>query len=263
MRSEPVESESLTESEKRLLVGLAGAVLVVLLIIVAVNVFSGGDDGDGDAAAPPDTPVTESGPAADAFGEGGGIVDTPTAMAPTSDAVVDSFERDALGGGPLRWSILSEGDWDVAPGTMTVAGVPETAAPLAVAEVPEDLEGDWTFSVTINSPATGMGLVWGVEDAQNYWELRANLDYAALVINHVKDGAPQQVKIIGPAGLSPGQRLSVQREGDTVTLASNEEPFFSLKDPSLADARTVGVVANSGSGVSYGAAAISKVDGSG
>lgn len=266
----PAADEAMTESEKRLLMVLGAGALVVLLVILAVNIFSGDDDADANSGTSETTAAAGEqqansdayGSSANAFGTDGGIVETPADLAPVSESLSDKFDRTELKGGPLTWSIVGQGDWGVSSGLLTVGAEPKSVSPKAVVEVPDSFEADWDFSVTLAQRANNVGLVWGIEDDQNYWEMRANLDFAAIVISHVKDGSAEQVRVIGPAGVGEGQRLSIQHQGDTVTLAGDGNAFISMSDPSLAEPRKVGVIASSGSDVSFSDVAVSKIDAS-
>ena len=245
--------ESLTPAEKRLLGGLALAGVVVLLIILAVNFF-GGDDTT-DEANPEATEVVS-----EAFGDGGGVVATPKALEPTGDPVADNLDRAELAGGPLDWSVLGAGTWAISDGAMVSSTASKDAQPMAVATVPDDLGDDWAFSISVDQPAQDAGLVWGVVDAENYWELRANQQYAAVVINRIEKGTVTQVKLLGPTGLVEGQRYTVQHLGDTITIAEGDTPFLSISDPSLAKPRKVGVIANTADEAAFTKPEVAKID---
>lgn len=256
--ADELEPEGLTPSEKRLLGGLAAAAAVVLVIIVAINVFSGGDPNDTGPAGEPGAAGAVDGPAKDPV-----IVPTVETMSATSEPVVDVFDRDALEGGALAWTVLGEGDWTVSDGKLLSGSEPEGVSPLAVIEVPEDFGADWAFSITVDKVGMFSGFVWGVEDDKNYWVMRANPAYAVVEIYHVQNGTPTQIKTLAPAGFGSGVRYSIQHEGDTVTVAAGGEPFVSLSDDSLTKPRKVGVIASTDAQAAFKLAEVANIEAAG
>ncbi|MCB1027838.1 MAG: hypothetical protein KDB24_08770 [Microthrixaceae bacterium] len=254
-----LEPEGLTQAEKRLLGGLAAAGLVILLIIVAVNLFSGDDAADPETAG---DPAAATG-AGDGPADGAAVVPTVESLSPTTGAVVDAFDRDGLDGGDLGWSVLGSGEWTVSDGTLRSGSEPEGVSPMVVTEVPEDFGADWAFSITVDQAGQSTGFVWGVEDENNYWEMRVNTEYAVVVFNQVTDGTPTQVKTLGPAGFGSGERYTIQHVGDTVTLAANGQPFVTLSDPSLEEPRQVGVIASTDAEGSFKLAEVANIEAAG
>lgn len=246
--------ERLTRAEKRLLIGLGAAGLVVLLIVLAINVF-GGDDGPN--AVEPGTAEN----AAEVFADGGGIVEAPAKLPPLGDPVVDDLDRPELDGGPLGWETLGDGSWSLDDGVMESSTEPDDASALAVATVPDDLGDDWAFSISVEKPAQNAGFAWAVEDADNYWELRSNQEYAAVVVNRVQDGKTTQVKIIGPSGLAEGQRFTVAHQGDTITIAESGAPFLAVSDESFTEPRKVGVIASTEASAGFTDPELAAIDG--
>ncbi len=248
------EPERLTTAEKRLLGGLAAAALVVLAVVLAFNFFSG-DDSDGTGGSGDDTAASDT-----TAVENPAVVPTVKALDTTTKPIVDAFDRSSLAGGKLGWTTLGEGDWTVSDGLLVSGNEPQGVSPLAVTEVPDGYGDNWAFSITVGEAGQATGLVWGVEDDQNYWEMRVNTEYAVVAFNHVQDGQPEPIKILGPAGLSPGERYTVQHVGDTVTLAANGAPFLTLTDESLATPRKVGVIASTDAPASFKLAEVASID---
>ena len=229
------DGEALTRAEKRLLIGLGIAGAVVVVIVLAIKML-GGDD---------DPTKAEQGTAENAPElSDGTIVEAPAVMSPTTDPVADDLARADLAGGPLDWALLGDGSWSVDDGVLRSSSEPADANPLAVVAVPDELGDGWAFSISVETPAQNAGFIWGVVDENNYWELRSNQQYAAVVINRVEDGETTQVKIIGPSGLAEGQRYTLAHQGETITIAEGGEPFLTVSDESLAKPRQVGVIAS-------------------
>ena len=217
------QDEALTSSEKRLLLGLAVAGAVILLVVVLVNFVGGGSSDD---SSPSADSAPSGQPDPKAFTGDGAIAATPSQLAPAATPVVDDLDRDTLKGGPLSWSVVGEGDWQPDNGELVTDTEPVGASPMAVVEMPAKFGEDWRFSIVVEKPSDNAGLVFGVEDAENYWELTFNSTYAAAAVNHVRDGESKGVQVIGPTEFGRGVSWQVQHEGDTVTLASEGEPFF-------------------------------------
>ena len=233
------QDEALTSSEKRLLLGLAVAGAVILLVVVLVNFVGGGSSDD---SSPSADSAPSGQPDPKAFTGDGAIAATPSQLAPAATPVVDDLDRDTLKGGPLSWSVVGEGDWQPDNGELVTDTEPVGASPMAVVEMPAKFGEDWRFSIVVEKPSDNAGLVFGVEDA-------------AAAVNHVRDGESKGVQVIGPTEFGRGVSWQVQHEGDTVTLASEGEPFFAVSDPSLEESRKVGVIATSGAPAAGRAAA--------
>ena len=253
------QDEALTSSEKRLLLGLAVAGAVILLVVVLVNFVGGGSSDD---SSPSADSAPSGQPDPKAFTGDGAIAATPSQLAPAATPVVDDLDRDTLKGGPLSWSVVGEGDWQVDNGELVTDTEPTGASPMAVVEMPAKFGEDWRFSIVVEKPSDNAGLVFGVEDAENYWELTFNSTYAAAAVNHVRDGESKGVQVIGPTEFGRGVSWQVQHEGDTVTLASEGEPFFAVSDPSLEESRKVGVIATSGAPATFSSPQIAALEGS-
>ena len=145
---------------------------------------------------------------------------------------------------------LELGD-DGADRVATAAPGSETAA-VAVMVPPPSLGARWDLFARVASPADNMGITWAVADADNYWEVRLATSNAAIVVNRVTDGQPQQLGLYGPAGVNPGDALHIQRVGDQVIVAVDDHILGSWAHPELADLRRAGVFAGSGGQGGFG-----------
>ena len=255
------DDDSLTPAEKRLLVILGIGGLVVLLIVLAVNMLSGDDKAEPSNQAEP-TETIAAGPDPGSFASGGGILDRPAATVPTNTPPVkDDLSRDSLTGGPLNWEALGSGSWQVQDNSMVVASEPEGATPLAVAEVPGDIGSSWQFSVVVVQPANGAGFVFGVQDAENFWEVKFNSDFAGAQVNHVVAGKPARATLIKLIALQEQATWTVQHVGEVVTLSVDGEPVLALSDPSLDQSRKVGVVASADAPAIFAAPQMAGLEG--
>ena len=232
------------------------AMVAVTALIVAALVITNATAGD-DVSIAPDTWF-----APDAQDQGAApveAIESPQAVIarldpPGEPALVDRFDRDRIDGGDLEWTTLA-GDWtlgdDGADRVATAAPGSETAA-VAVMVPPPSLGARWDLFARVASPADNMGITWAVADADNYWEVRLATSNAAIVVNRVTDGQPQQLGLYGPAGVNPGDALHIQRVGDQVIVAVDDHILGSWAHPELADLRRAGIFAGSGGQGGFG-----------
>ncbi len=233
------------------------AMVAVTAVIVAALVITNASAGD-DVSLAPDTRIAPAAP--DQGATPVEAIESPQAVIarldpPGEPALLDRFDRDRIDGGDLGWTTLA-GDWtldnDNDDGADDGAARVASAAPgsdgaaVAVMVPPPSLGARWDLFARVASPADNMGLTWAVADADNYWEVRLATSNAAIVVNRVTDGQPQQLGLYGPAGVNPGDALHIQRVGDQVIVAVDDHILGSWAHPELADLRRAGIFAGSG-----------------
>ena len=228
---------------ERLLMSAMVIVAVVACAIMVTDHGSSGSSGDGDATKEVGSERDPDDPAATAVVA---AVSTDEELRPTDDRpVIDAFERTELDGGKLGWATIT-GSWrivaDAPAGRLSASPTSDDAARGVF--VPPDALGDsWELAAKVGLPAPNMGLLWAVEDASNYWEVRLLPDNAAIVVNQTVEGQIHQVALFGPLGLTPGDSLRIQRNGDSVLVAVDETVLGAWTHPDLADRRRAGVFA--------------------
>ena len=208
--------------------------VAVTAVIVAALVITNASAGD-DVSLAPDTRIDPAAP--DRGVAPVEPIGSPQAVIarldpPGEPALLDRFDRDRIDGGDggdLGWTTLA-GDWTLG----------------------DDDAEDGDDGARVARPADNMGITWAVADADNYWEVRLATSNAAIVVNRVTDGQPQQLGLYGPAGVNPGDALHIQRVGDQVIVAVDDHILGSWAHPELADLRRAGVFAGSGGQGGFG-----------
>lgn len=256
---------------ERLLMSGMVIVAVVACVVMLIDHRSPGGSGDqGDLAdlaalaeladgeeAPP-----KSDPDAPAADPAVAAASVSIELRPAGEPVfIDVFDRPELEGGDLGWATIT-GSWrivaDEPAGTLSADPTSDGAA-RGVFVPPAELDDSWELVANVGLPAANMGLVWAVEDAANYWEVRLIPNSAAIVVNQTVEGQTRQVALFGPVGLNPGDGLRIQRDDDSVLLAVGDAVLGAWTHPDLADRRRAGVFAGPDGG-GFGSVLVAGLD---
>ena len=177
-------------------------------------------------------------------------------------AATANFDADAIGTAPKGWTITmtgrGESKWTVekdatAPSQANVLRQSGKATyPLAIKDVTSIMDGfvEVKFKAIAGAEDRAAGLVWRVQDANNYYVVRANALEDNVVLYKTVDGRRSELDIIGRKGgygvkmvVPAGQwhTLRVEFAGTRSKVIDNGNTLFEVEDATFKNAGRVGL----------------------
>ncbi len=177
-------------------------------------------------------------------------------------AATANFDADAIGTAPKGWTITmtgrGESKWTVekdatAPSQANVLRQSGKATyPLAIKDVTSIMDGfvEVKFKAIAGAEDRAAGLVWRVQDANNYYVVRANALEDNVVLYKTVDGRRSELDIIGRKGgygvkvaVPAGQwhTLRVEFAGTRCKVIYNGNTLFEVEDGTFKNAGRVGL----------------------
>lgn len=172
------------------------------------------------------------------------------AVVPVPVRLVDSFQRldpttlDVPNPTGLTWLSLGAG-FDVANGVAQVSSLGDGGPTIAVVDTTVP---DLVVGITIDSAATGTGLVLRFQDLFNFWSVVAAPDYATWNLVLTRDGTVVESWPVGFASTASGTKLSVAAQGAEIRVLVDGALFLTVIDSTFQDATLAGIISTTGSG---------------
>jgi hypothetical protein len=145
-------------------------------------------------------------------------------------------------GGPVAWQVMHVSGQEAIAETSRIQV--DNRFPICIVDIVNAIDVDLSVSFT---PLQGeidraAGLIFRVQDADNYYVVRANALESNVNLYHVVRGIRWQFAGTRvPVVSGNTQRLSVRVEGDLIKVSLDDKPLFEARDRTIKGPGAVGI----------------------